>query len=132
MATYVGPPNGDGNDGGNGAYPLRLLSPRRIDHLHSQFYERVLSPGGLPVAYLSRGDLAAAGMVDGDTARMESAYGAIEVLLKETGDVPPGVALMYEGGSVIDGKGANLLTPQGETDMGHGAVFYDTFVRVVC
>ena len=132
MATYVGPPNGDGNDGGNGAYPLRLLSPRRIDHLHSQFYERVLAPGGLPVAYLSRGDLAAAGMVDGDTARMESAYGAIEVLLKETGDVPPGVALMYEGGSVIDGKGANLLTPQGETDMGHGAVFYDTFVRVVC
>ena len=118
---------------GEGAqrYPLRLLSPRRVDHLHSQFYEKMVGPGGVPYAFVSEVDLARSGLKDGDMARVASVHGCIRAIMKETFDVPSGVALIYEGGSVLSGNGVNVLTPQGETDMGHGPVYYDTFVRLV-
>lgn len=128
MATYVGPAE-DGAPAGP-AYPLRLLSPRQVNHLHSQFYERILSPQGLPVAYLSPGDLGSAGLEEGSRATLESAYGGMDVEVSGSGDVPNGVVLVYEGGSVLQGKGVNLLTPPGETDMGHGPRYYDCFVRI--
>jgi anaerobic selenocysteine-containing dehydrogenase len=129
IAAYIGP--SDGSNGSPDNHPLRLLSTRKVDHLHSQFYEKLLSPEGLPYAYFSRDDLSSSGLADGDIAVMESPTGSVRVVARETADVPQGVALMYEGGSVLAGKGANVLTPQGETDMGHGPVYYDTFVRIV-
>jgi anaerobic selenocysteine-containing dehydrogenase len=126
MATYVGP----GDEAQAADFPLRLLSPRRVSHLHSQFYERMLSPSGLPVAYTSRAELESCGLRDGGPAVLESAQGRIDVELRQSPDVPDGVVLVYEGGSVVEGKGVNLLTPQGETDMGHGPVYYDCFVKI--
>ena len=129
MATYVASPR-DAGSGSLGVYRLRLLSPRHVNHLHSQFYEKILSPCGLPVAYVSGRDLGEAGAGEGDIAGLESVYGRMDVELRESEDLPPGVVLVYEGGSVIQGKGVNLLTPPGETDMGHGPTYYDCFVRI--
>ncbi len=126
MASYVGP----GDEAGAGGFPLRLLSPRRVQHLHSQFYEKVVSASGLPTAYISHRELSAAGMRSGDQAHLESRQGKMEVVLEESSDVPDGVVLVYEGGSVLEGKGVNLLTPEGETDMGHGPVYYDCHVAI--
>ena len=130
MASYLGPGDVGSELGPSPAFPLRLISPRRLEHLHSQFYREVLSPRGRPFAYVCREDLQAAGLRDGDGAALESEQGSMEVDVRESSDVPQGLVMVYEGGSVTEGKGVNLLTRQGETDMGHGPVFYDCFVRL--
>ncbi len=53
---------------------------------------------------------------------LESKEGRMLVELREARNIGEDVALVYEGGSSLKGMGANLLTPQGETDMGHGPV----------
>lgn len=111
-------------------YPLVLISPRTVQHLHSQFYERVLSDKGLPVAYVNKSVLRRYGTQDGQEVFLESPYGRMIVELKESDKIGEGLVLVYEGGSVLEGKGTNLLTPSGETDMGHGARYYDCLVRI--
>lgn len=126
MASYAGP----GEEADAAGFPLRVLSPRHMNHLHSQFYEKVLSSAGLPLAYVSGADLESANLHNGDAAALESPQGRMDVELRESSDVPGGIVLVYEGGSVLQGRGVNLLTRQGETDMGHGPVYYDCFVRI--
>ena len=128
MASYVASEAGE--SGESPEFPLRLISPRRLEHLHSQFYHNILSPRGRPLAYASPEDLISAGLRDGDGAFLESAQGKISVDVRESPDMQQGIVLVFEGGSVLEGKGVNLLTREGETDMGHGPVYYDCFVRL--
>ena len=130
MASYVGSAEPKEERDAKTEFPLRLLSPRRLEHLHSQFYEKILSPMGRPFAYVCPDDLDAAGLHDGDGAVLESPHGEMMVEVRESAEVQPGVVLVFEGGPSLDGGGVNLLTSQGETDMGHGPIFYDCFVRL--
>ncbi|HHW17639.1 MAG TPA: molybdopterin-dependent oxidoreductase [Firmicutes bacterium] len=122
--------DGPGRDS-DGQYPLRLISVRNIHHLHSQFYDKALSPKGLPLAYVNRKTLKAHGLQDGADVILESPYGQMRVEVRESDKVREDVVLTYEGGSVLAGKGANLLTPSGVTDMGYGARYYDCVVRIL-
>lgn len=125
MATYVS----DDRDGAE--YPLQLISPRHLLHLHSQFYDKVMSERGYPIAYVSREVVSESGLADGDLAKLESPRGAMAVEVRCSDRVRGPVVVVYEGGSVLTGRGVNLLTPSGETDMGHGARYYDCRVRIV-
>lgn len=72
----------------------------------------------------------AAGLADGDLARLESELGFLEVRVRWDDRQRRDVALMEKGGWLQAGRCANLLVPARTTDMGEGAVYYDTPVRL--
>jgi anaerobic selenocysteine-containing dehydrogenase len=74
---------------------------------------------------------AAAGLADGDFARVESALGALRVRLALDPRQRRDVALMSKGGWHHRGRAGNALVPARTTDAGGGAVYYDTPVRLL-
>lgn len=74
---------------------------------------------------------AAAAFREGDRVRIESALGAIEVVLRFDERQRRDIALMDKGGWYRRGRAANVLVPAATTDAGGGAVYYDTPVRLL-
>ena len=74
---------------------------------------------------------AANGFSDGETVRLESPMGALEVTLKLDDRQRRDVVLMAKGGWLHTGRCANAIIPAVTTDAGGGAVYYDTPVRIV-
>ncbi|HEX4823910.1 MAG TPA: molybdopterin-dependent oxidoreductase [Candidatus Polarisedimenticolaceae bacterium] len=71
------------------------------------------------------------GFIDGETVRLESAMGSLEVTLKFDDRQRKDVVLMAKGGWLHTGRCANAIIPAATTDAGGGAVYYDTPVRLV-
>jgi len=74
---------------------------------------------------------AAPGMSAGDRVRLESEYGSLELVLALDERQRRDVALMVKGGWYRRGRCANVLIPPRETDLGGGAAYYDTAVRLI-
>lgn len=74
---------------------------------------------------------AAPGMASGDRVRLESTHGSLEVRLAFDDRQRRDVALMVKGGWYRRGRCANVLIPARQTDLGGGAAYYDTAVRLI-
>ena len=73
----------------------------------------------------------AAGFDEGETVRLESEHGALEVELRFDDRQRRDVALLPKGGWLANGRCANALIPAATTDAGGGAVYYETPVRLL-
>jgi anaerobic selenocysteine-containing dehydrogenase len=73
----------------------------------------------------------AEGFADGDLARLQSAHGSLDVLLKLDASQRRDVVLVDKGGWLAAGRCANALVPARETDRGGGACYHDTPVALV-
>jgi anaerobic selenocysteine-containing dehydrogenase len=111
-------------------YPFHFLSPRHGSHTHSQFYAGMIGDDGLPLVYLHPDALTGLGILPGELVVVSSPRGALRGRAQPQAGGREDVVMVYEGGSVLDGIGANLLTPAGLTDLGLGARFYDCRCRV--
>lgn len=111
-------------------YPFFFLSPRHRNHTHSQFYSNMLSVDGFPSVFLHPSALARLRINPGEVVIVSSPRGSLQGRAQARAGQREDVVVVYEGGSVLTGAGANLLTPQGLTDLGLGARFYDCRCRV--
>lgn len=72
----------------------------------------------------------APGFQDGEAAQVESAHGALEVVLRFDPRQRRDVLIMDKGGWLRAGRCANALVPAAVSDAGGCAVYYDTPVRL--
>jgi anaerobic selenocysteine-containing dehydrogenase len=86
-----------------------------------------------PLLWIHPQDAAARQISDGDTVRVWNDGGSVALTAHVTADIIPGTVLapsIWWNKFARDGGNANQITPQGEADMGAGALFYDTRVWV--
>lgn len=117
-------------------YPLRLTAISTEDSQSSQWEPGVQEPIG---SNGERGSLAtltihpdsASGKSDGETVTIESKVGSMQVKLKFDSSQRTDIALMPKGGWLSVGRCANALIAAELTDLGGGACYYDTGIRIV-
>ncbi len=113
---------------------LALLTPNSQYRIHSQFGNlemiRALDPG--PVVAIHPDDAAQRSVADGALVRVHNTNGALELPARLDAGVRPGCVVIVNGWWMADGPGGgvNQLSRARETDLGHGAAFHDTRVRV--
>ena len=107
-------------------FPLTLLAVSTPKAQSSQWSVDVSGPAPVRVHPDSAGDLA-----DGAPARLESALGGLDVVVRHDERVHPTAALMEKGGMRRQGRWVNALIEAVETDEGAGAAYYDQPVRLV-
>lgn len=118
---------------------LVCISPPAHSFLNSSFANLARFRGRekTPAVILHPRDAAARAIHSGDRVRIHNQYGAVVVQAQ----VPAGDKIGIAAGTVLapgvwwskfspGGVNINQVTPQGETDMGGGAVFYDVQVWV--
>ena len=110
-------------------FPLRLITPRHRETLHSQFYERVTGGRGLEVE-VSTAFARRRGLSAGQGVRLVSPRGEVRARVRPRDDLRDDVALVYAGGSLRASEAINFLTADRETDLGHGAAYYDCLCDV--
>ncbi|MDQ3248815.1 MAG: hypothetical protein M3Q45_06350, partial [Chloroflexota bacterium] len=72
-------------------------------------------------------------ITDGDDVRVSNALGSVTLSAEVTEAIIPGTVLapgIWWNKFSPDGRNINQIVPQDETDMGAGAVIYDTLVWV--
>ncbi|HEY3316605.1 MAG TPA: molybdopterin-dependent oxidoreductase [Bacillota bacterium] len=114
----------DRESSGGAEFPLQLITPRHRETLNSQFYMRVSRGRGLEVE-VSPGFAEGRRLADGEPVRVVSPRGEVRARVRVNGGLRNDVALIYAGGSLAAGEAVNLLTADRETDLGHGAAYYD-------
>jgi anaerobic selenocysteine-containing dehydrogenase len=108
-------------------YPLALMS---LSTDRAQSSQWSVAPEGLADCTVHPANAAAAGLNDGDRARLESATGAMEVTVRCDPRQRRDVALVPKGGHRRDGRCANALIAARLTDIGEGGALYDEGVRL--
>ncbi len=113
-------------------YPLQLLTCKTRERIHSQFgnLDGIREVERPRVLDIHPEDAAARGLSDGDVARIWNARGSAEAPVHLNPGIRPGVVHVLEGRCVPDDPWMNLVTSDGVTDMGYGAVFYECRVEV--
>jgi anaerobic selenocysteine-containing dehydrogenase len=107
-------------------YPLRLLTPHTRASMHSQHFAFEES---LPTAYLCSATLRAHGVTAGQTARLSSPAGSLQVAIACDDGVLPGVVVVYQGRWHKSGS-VNTLTGIRVSDMGNNAAYNECFCRI--
>jgi hypothetical protein len=72
-----------------------------------------------------------AGFADGAAARLESAIGGIDVIVRHSTAARRDTVQVAKGGHLDRGQAANLLVQAALTDFGEGGALYDEKVRLV-
>jgi anaerobic selenocysteine-containing dehydrogenase len=113
-------------------FPLQLLTCKTRERIHSQFgnlssIQEVERPRVLDI---HPQDALARGLQEGDMAEVRNNRGSVEIRVHLNPGILPGVVHVIEGRCVEDDPWMNLLTDDGTTDMGHGAVYYECLVEV--
>jgi anaerobic selenocysteine-containing dehydrogenase len=126
--------------GGDGplatAYPLALLTPKHHVRFLNSSYTHLPKHGpreGAPFLEMSQADADARGIAHGGRARVWNDRSSLELDVRVTGRLRPGVVAVPFGwwGSDHDGEAtANSLTSDALTDWGGGVAFWDTLVEV--
>ena len=75
-------------------------------------------------------DARARGIADGSGAAVWNDRGRIELVVRVTPGIRPGVVHVLEGWCHEGDPDVNALTAEGITDMNHGATFYECLVEV--
>lgn len=127
------PPLEEGAPGGPGEeFPLQLLTCKTRERIHSQFgnLSSIRQVERRRVLEMHPLDAAARGLGDGDRAKVRNERGSVELEVRLTPGLRPGVVHVIEGRSVPEDPWMNFLTSDGVTDMGWGATFYECRVEV--
>lgn len=112
----------------DGDYPLNLLTLVRGDATHSQMLPAHQTG---PLAVRLHPDTAAGlALAEGAPARVVSRVGTLEAVVRLDPGLHRAAAACPRGGWLEYGLGVNLATEAALTDMGDGAAFYSTRVRV--
>ncbi len=109
-------------------YPFRLLTLIRRRATHSQ-----ISPEDQelpPVVHLHPESLDRAGVPPGTEALMRSPIGRLVVRVEPDPTMVPNTVIYRRGDWMCLGGGANQLIEARETDLGHGAAYYQQYVRL--
>jgi anaerobic selenocysteine-containing dehydrogenase len=137
LPTFVPPREGPLGDADLVArYPLQLLTPKHHTRFLNSSYAHVaahVAAEGEPFVELDPVDAAARGLADGDVARVWNDRGALEVRVRLSDRLRPGVTAVPYGwaaGSHRDGRIANSLTNDTLTEWGGGVAYSDTLVQV--
>ena len=137
VPTYIPPRESpDGDQVLAARYPLQLLTPKH----HTRFLNSSYSPlpkhgplEGGPFIELDPVDAATRGLVDGDCARVWNDRASVEVAVRVSDRLRPGVTAIPFGWWMSqhpDGKVANSLTNDTLTEWGGGVAYSDTLVQV--
>ena len=115
-------------------FPLVLVSSPRHKFLNSTFVNVTALRGRAePECVLHTADAGRRGIVDGMRVVVHNDRGHFAAVARVGDSVREGVAFapsIWWTKLAGDGRNANDTTSQGETDLGHGAVFYDNLVEV--
>ncbi|MGB1276697.1 MAG: molybdopterin-containing oxidoreductase family protein, partial [Nannocystaceae bacterium] len=114
---------------------LACISPPARSFLNSSFVniERLAKREKMPFVKLHPDDAAARGIADGQRVRVHNSTGSVLLVASVGDDVMPGVAVapgVWWAKLSPDGCNINQVVPQGQTDMGGGALFYDVRIEV--
>ncbi len=137
LPTFVPPREGPYGDADLAArYPLQLLTPKH----HSRFLNSSYSPlpkhgpaEGAPFVELDAGDAEWRGLADGDRARVWNDRASLELPVRISARLRPGVVAVpfgWWGTQHADGRSANALTNDTLTEWGGGVAYSDTLVEV--
>lgn len=119
------PPRPVGEEAG---FPLVFLTPSSRGWQTSQIPEAEQSA---PASCMVHPEAAAAaGVADGDVARVVSSLGQLRVTVRVHADVHPQACVVPRGGWIRHGRGVNALVQAAATDLGEGAALYDQRVRL--
>jgi anaerobic selenocysteine-containing dehydrogenase len=116
--------------------PLQLMTPKHHTRFLNSGYAHLPKHGpaeGGPFVELDPVDAAARGLADGDCARVYNDRTSIDVPVKISGRLRPGLAAIPYGWwrrHHPDGKVANSLTNDTLTDWGGGVAYSDTLVQI--
>jgi anaerobic selenocysteine-containing dehydrogenase len=137
VPTYVPPREGPGGDTDLVArFPLQLLTPKHHSRFLNSGYSHLPKHGpveGGPFVELVESDAATRGLRDGDMAVVRNDRARVEVPVKITTRLRPGVVAIPWGWWTAhhpDGKSANALTNDTLTEWGGGVAYSDTLVQV--
>ncbi len=137
VPTYVPAAEGPGGDPRLvGAYPLQLMTPKHHTRFLNSGYSHLPKHGpaeGGPFVELDPADAAERGLEDGAIARVWNDRASVELPVRITDRLRPGVASIPWGWwrrHHPDGMVANTLTNDTLTEWGGGVAFYDTLVQV--
>ncbi len=137
VPTFVQPRESLGGDAEvAGRFSLQLLTPKHHARFLNSGYSQLPKHGpaeGAPFVELCPADAARRGLDDGDVAVVHNDRASIEVVVKVTDRLRPGVAAVpfgWWGQHHRDGKVANSLTNDTLTDWGGGVAYSDTLVEV--
>ena len=135
VPTFVPPiegPHGPNAD----RFPLQLMTPKHHARFLNSGYSHLPKHGpaeGGPFVELDAFDAAARGLSAGDAARVFNDRASVEVPVKITERLRPGLASIPWGWwreHHPDGKVANSLTNDTLTDWGGGVAYSDTLVQI--
>jgi anaerobic selenocysteine-containing dehydrogenase len=127
----------EGPQGPNaGRFPLQLMTPKHHTRFLNSGYSDLPKHGpaeGGPFVELDAADAASRGLTAGSTARVYNDRASLELPVKITERLRPGVAAIPWGWwskHHPDGKVANSLTNDTLTEWGGGVAYSDTLVQV--
>lgn len=137
VPVYVAPHEGPGGNPDLVArFPLQLLTPKHHTRFLNSSYSHLPKHGpaeGGPFVELVAADAAARGLDDGAMARVWNDRASVEVPVRITERLRPGVVAIPFGWwsrHHPDGRVANSLTNDALTDWGGGVAYSDTLVQV--
>ena len=137
LPTYVAPREGpDGDAALLARYPLQLLTPKHHTRFLNSGYAHLPrhgQPEGGPFVELDPADAAARGLGDGDCARVWNDRASLELPVRLSERLRPGVTAIPFGWWMAhhpDGRVANSLTNDTLTEWGGGVAYSDTLVQV--
>ncbi len=137
IPTFVAPREGPAGDPELlSRFPLQLLTPKHHTRFLNSGYSHLPKHGpaeGGPFIELDQIDADRRGLATGDLARVWNDRASVEVPVKITERLRPGVVAIPFGwwsAAHPDGKVANSLTNDTLTDWGGGVAYSDTLVQV--
>ena len=137
VPTYVAPREGARGDAALAArYPLQLLTPKHHSRFLNSSYPHLPKHGpaeGGPFVELDPHDADARGLADGDCAQVWNDRATMELPVRISARLRPGVAAIPFGWwreHHPDGRVANSLTSDTLTEWGGGVAYSDTLVQV--
>jgi anaerobic selenocysteine-containing dehydrogenase len=137
LPTFVAPREGPHGDADLVAqFPLQLLTPKHHTRFLNSSYSALPKHGpaeGTPFVELDAADAAARRLADGDQARVWNDRASVELPVRVSDRLRPGVAAIpfgWWGSQHADGRTANALTNDTLTEWGGGVAYSDTLVEV--
>ena len=135
VPTFVPPTEGPQGASAD-RFPLQLMTPKHHARFLNSGYSHLPKHGpaeGAPFVELDAVDAAERGLGDGDSARVFNERASLELPVKITERLRPGLAAIPWGWwrhQHPDGKVANSLTNDTLTDWGGGVAYSDTLVEI--
>ena len=137
LPTFVPPREGPHGDADlHARYPLQLMTPKHHTRFLNSGYSHLPKHGpaeGAPFVELDAADAAARGLADGDAARVWNDRASVELPVRVTDRLRPGLAcdpVRLVDDAAPRRPSANSLTNDTLTEWGGGVAFSDTLVQI--